>query len=177
MEREILLKLYNIRRKNIVNFLHPNDFGILKKIFQTLSDAPEENNKDQIMFREFRIKENDGEYRWKKFETQKLPGTIEDSFLLLIFDVNESVIERDKRNVREINTELIETLSTIVEFRDLESGEHISRIKTFTKILLKTAQRLIKGVEYTNELIEILKQFFVRKSDSLILNGVNPLFS
>ncbi len=141
---------------NIVEFLHPSDFGILKKIFQTLSDNPEENNNEQIMFREFRIKENDGEYRWKKFETQKLKSTIDDSFLLLIFDVNESVIERNKRNVREINTELIETLSTIVEFRDLESGEHISRIKTFTKILLKTAQKLIEGVEYTNELIEII---------------------
>lgn len=141
---------------NIVEFLHPSDYEILKNIFQTLNDAPEANNEEQIMFREFRIKESDGEYRWKKIETQKMKSTIDKSFLLLIFDINESVIERDKRNVREINTELIETLSTIVEFRDLESGEHISRIKTFTKILLNNAQKLIDGVEYTKELIEII---------------------
>ena len=43
----------------------------------------------------------------------------------------------------------IDALSTVVEFRSLETGEHIKRIKYFTRVLLKylVAHRLA-GYQY-----------------------------
>lgn len=46
-------------------------------------------------------------------------------------------IEEQKMRLKEYDNFLIDTLSTVVEFRNLESGQHINRIRTFTKVLLK----------------------------------------
>ncbi len=46
------------------------------------------------------------------------------------------VLTLQTNKIREMNDFVIEALSTVVEFRNLESGEHIRRIKTFTNILL-----------------------------------------
>ena len=37
--------------------------------------------------------------------------------------------------LKESNNQIIETMSTIVEFRNLECGQHVNRIKAFTKVL------------------------------------------
>ncbi len=42
-----------------------------------------------------------------------------------------------ERKLRTNNEFLINALSSVVEFRSLESGEHIRRVKEFTKVLLK----------------------------------------
>lgn len=42
-----------------------------------------------------------------------------------------------ERRLRTNNEFLINALSSVVEFRSMESGEHIQRVKIFTKILLK----------------------------------------
>lgn len=47
--------------------------------------------------------------------------------------LNEKVEE-----LARINEELIDALSSVVEFRDLETGEHIKRIKDYTNILCNT---------------------------------------
>lgn len=44
-------------------------------------------------------------------------------------------IDAQNRKLKEINSQVIECLSTAVEFRSLESGNHIRRIKGLTKIL------------------------------------------
>ncbi len=46
-------------------------------------------------------------------------------------------IEKQAKKIKEINNHVIDTLSTVVEFRDLESGQHIMRIRYFTRILLE----------------------------------------
>ena len=41
---------------------------------------------------------------------------------------------------------MIDTLSTVVEFRDCESGQHVQRIRQLTKIMLKELGR--QNAEY-----------------------------
>lgn len=48
----------------------------------------------------------------------------------------EEIREQEKQ-IRENNEFMIDALSSVVEFRSLETGEHIRRIKYFTRIMLK----------------------------------------
>lgn len=49
----------------------------------------------------------------------------------------EEAIREQEKQIRESNEFMIDALSSVVEFRSLETGEHIRRIKYFTRILLK----------------------------------------
>lgn len=49
----------------------------------------------------------------------------------------EKELRAQQKLLQENNEFMIDTLSTVVEFRSLETGEHIRRIKYFTRILLK----------------------------------------
>lgn len=55
--------------------------------------------------------------------------------------VNEQTqkIQEQASRLKKTNDFVIDTLSTVVEFRDLESGAHIFRIRMFTRILIKKA--------------------------------------
>ena len=46
-------------------------------------------------------------------------------------------IKEKNRELTEMNYHIIDTLGTIVEFRSMESGNHIYRVRSFTAILLK----------------------------------------
>jgi putative two-component system response regulator len=48
-------------------------------------------------------------------------------------------IHEQNVHLRKINESVIDVLSTVVEFRDLESGYHIQRIRTFVSLLLDKA--------------------------------------
>ncbi len=49
----------------------------------------------------------------------------------------EEAIREQEKKLREGNEFMIDALSSVVEFRSLETGEHIRRIKYFTRIMLK----------------------------------------
>lgn len=49
----------------------------------------------------------------------------------------ESLVEEQSIQVRESNAAVIDMLSSVIEYRSLESGQHIRRIRMFTKILLE----------------------------------------
>lgn len=49
----------------------------------------------------------------------------------------EEAILTQERKIRENNEFMIDALSSVVEFRNLETGDHIKRIKYFTRIMLK----------------------------------------
>lgn len=51
-------------------------------------------------------------------------------------DAQQKLIE-EQRLYREYTEGIIDTLSNLVEFRDMDSGEHIKRTKALTRILLK----------------------------------------
>jgi len=46
-------------------------------------------------------------------------------------------VEEQAARIRESNTALIDGLSSVIEHRSLESGQHIRRIRGFTRILLR----------------------------------------
>lgn len=49
----------------------------------------------------------------------------------------EALIEVHSARAREANATVIDMLSSVIEYRSLESGQHIKRIRMFTKILLE----------------------------------------
>ncbi len=50
-------------------------------------------------------------------------------------------LERQSRRLKQSNQFVIDTLSTTVEFRNFESGEHIKRIRVLTHLLLEKANQ------------------------------------
>ena len=42
-----------------------------------------------------------------------------------------------QRKINTINNDMLDTLSTVIEYRDVESGRHIHRIKKFTEVMLR----------------------------------------
>lgn len=58
--------------------------------------------------------------------------------------------------LRESNIRIIEILGTVVECRNLESGEHIKRVKGFTKILAESLMREYPEYKLTPQCVEII---------------------
>lgn len=70
----------------------------------------------------------------------------------------EELVKEQTVQLRQTTNKIIDTLSTVVEFRDLESGEHINRIKGFTRILLNYVMEYYKEYEITQEQKEKIVQ-------------------
>ena len=64
------------------------------------------------------------------------------------------LIREQERKIRENNEFMIDALSSVVEFRSLETGEHIRRIKYFTRIMLKYLMKYFPKYNMTPELID-----------------------
>lgn len=54
------------------------------------------------------------------------------------------------------NLDIIEMVGTIVEFRSLESGEHIQRVKGYTKILAETFAKMYPEYGLTKKQIDVI---------------------
>lgn len=65
-------------------------------------------------------------------------------------------IEEQKKRLRDYDKFLIDTLSTVVEFRSLESGQHINRIRTFARVLLKYVAENFPEFCLTAEQIDVI---------------------
>lgn len=63
-------------------------------------------------------------------------------------------IEIQSSRLREINIRIIDTLSTVVEFRNLESGEHINRIKRFTNVMMQALSKRYPELGITPQMID-----------------------
>ncbi len=61
-----------------------------------------------------------------------------------------------KKQIEQSNVFLINALSSVVEFRSLESGEHIQRVKKFTRIMLRHWRALYGEKQFTDEQIELI---------------------
>lgn len=77
--------------------------------------------------------------------------SIENELALRTEELRES-----RKKLEQSNDFLINALSSVVEFRSLESGEHIQRVKTYTRIMLKYWQALHPEENFTNEQIELM---------------------
>lgn len=68
---------------------------------------------------------------------------------------NYLLIEQANK-LKEINEKIIDTLATIVEYRDLESGQHILRVKSFTKVIAKQLASRFPKYGLTSEMIDVI---------------------
>lgn len=66
----------------------------------------------------------------------------------------EEEIRVQEKKIREGNEFMIDALSSVVEFRNLETGEHIRRIKYFTRILLKYLMKYFPKYGLTPEQVD-----------------------
>ncbi len=51
--------------------------------------------------------------------------------------IQNQALRLQERKISTINNDMLDTLSTVIEYRDVESGRHIHRIKKFTEVMLK----------------------------------------
>ena len=54
----------------------------------------------------------------------------------------EKIVEEQVERLSNLNQSLVETLATVIEFRDGESGEHVKRISSLTRILMKQVSKM-----------------------------------
>ncbi|MDE6851528.1 MAG: response regulator, partial [Lachnospiraceae bacterium] len=54
----------------------------------------------------------------------------------------EHIVEKQVERLQEVNQSMIETLATLIEFRDCESGEHVQRICGLTRIIMKKVSHM-----------------------------------
>lgn len=66
------------------------------------------------------------------------------------------VLKKQEERLRETNSRIIDTICTIVEFRNLESGYHLKRIKGFVQILANVAMRNYPEYGLTPHKIEVI---------------------
>ena len=69
-----------------------------------------------------------------------------------IVNEQEAMLKKQEKEIRELNRSVLETLSTAIEFRDCESGEHVVRMSNLTLFLLKAMNEYYPeyGVEESN---------------------------
>ena len=65
-----------------------------------------------------------------------------------------ALLQHQAEKIRQSNTKVIDVLGTVVEYRNLESGGHIERIKGFTRILAKELQKEYPEYGLTDEKVE-----------------------
>ncbi len=68
----------------------------------------------------------------------------------------ESMLEEQANVLRYANDSVVDALSSIIEYRSVESGQHILRIRHFTKILLKEVASCCPEYNLTENVIDII---------------------
>ena len=68
----------------------------------------------------------------------------------------EVLVEEQAQILRHSNDAMVDALSSIIEYRSVESGQHILRIRHFTKILLEEVKRSCPEYGLTDGLISII---------------------
>jgi putative two-component system response regulator len=67
-------------------------------------------------------------------------------------------LKKQEERLRSSNEKVIDTIATIVEFRNMESGYHLRRIKGFVRILALTAMNNFPELGITPHLIDVITQ-------------------
>ena len=68
----------------------------------------------------------------------------------------ETMVEEQAQLLRHSNETMVDALSSIIEYRSVESGQHILRIRHFTKLLLEEVARSCPEYRLTDRLISII---------------------
>ena len=83
---------------------------------------------------------------------------LEDKVKLQTRDLREKnkLLQAQAEKIRETNEKIVDVLGTVVEYRNLESGEHIKRVKGFTRILAEKAAEKYPEYGLTQDKIEVI---------------------
>lgn len=65
-------------------------------------------------------------------------------------------LKLQQRKINTINNDMLDTLSTVIEYRDVESGRHIHRIKKFTEVMLRALAVKYPKYNMTEEKINLI---------------------
>lgn len=65
-------------------------------------------------------------------------------------------LKLQQRKINTINNDMLDTLSTVIEYRDVESGRHIHRIKKFTEVMLRVLAVKYPKYNMTEEKINLI---------------------
>lgn len=68
----------------------------------------------------------------------------------------EQKVEEQTQRLNKVNENIVDILGSVVESRSLESGQHIQRVKGYTKILALEMMDAYKEYELTKEKIEVI---------------------
>lgn len=69
-----------------------------------------------------------------------------------------TLLKEQTRKLQKINDVIIDTMSDMVEFRDLESGQHIRRIKKFSRCLAESVAAGYPEYELNSQNIKVIEQ-------------------
>lgn len=83
---------------------------------------------------------------------------LEDKVRLQTRELEEKnkLFQAQAEQIRETNEKIVDVLGTVVEYRNLESGEHIKRVKEFTNILAEKAAEKYPEYGLTPEKITVI---------------------
>ena len=65
-------------------------------------------------------------------------------------------LKLQQKKINTINNDMLDTLSTVIEYRDVESGRHIHRIKKFTEVMLRHLAVKYPKYKMTEEKINLI---------------------
>lgn len=120
-----------------MNMLDSKDWMQFRELYHK-EDIIRQGKRPGINTIRVRSRGADGTCRWKEITIfAEAYEEDERSFIAAIADVDDDVHEENRIKRHDTNRQIIDILSTIVEYRDLESGEHIRRIRDLSEILLK----------------------------------------
>lgn len=80
----------------------------------------------------------------------------------LIVKQTEKIVAQNKalklqqKKINTINNDMLDTLSTVIEYRDVESGRHIHRIKKFTEVMLRALAKKYPEYNMTEDKISMI---------------------
>ena len=72
-----------------------------------------------------------------------------------ILEQNDT-LKLQQKKINSINNDMLDTLSTVIEYRDVESGRHIHRIRKFTELLLRALAAHYPKYNLTEEKIQLI---------------------
>ncbi|HEY9061283.1 MAG TPA: HD domain-containing phosphohydrolase [Pseudobacteroides sp.] len=139
----------------VEQYVHEDDGQIYLEALTSKSEVSRDGH--HLSF-EMRIGNEQDKYRWYEANVYFVEGTdgLSEDIVLTFYDMDEIVRIKKQQEARNTNNRLIEVLSSVVESRDVESGNHIQRIKGMTKVLLTSIMENYPEYGLSQEQIEIM---------------------
>ncbi len=104
----------------------------------------------------------DKDYKWYSVTISKIAGS---RYMVFTRDISEIQEARRKEaeaeestKYAEYNRQMLDTIANLVEFRNLESGPHISRVRKITRIMLERVAELCPEYELTLKDIDLYSE-------------------